>query len=439
MVNELRELMHDTASQPPADDHDLAVVLRSGRRRVLRRRVLVGGGTALATAAVVALTSVVWPSPPDLDAAGVPAPDAPTLRLSDARQAVEGEDYRVLTSHTNENLNQDNGQYLEGVTDDGLVLFRDGPRRAQPMPRYALLDPATGEKRWLPDPGNATSFAPALELGTDRLVLLAGEGGMRVRLVAHVFDRSTERWSATAWPDLPRIDLPSGELGPDDRIYVRVPATEGEPPPGGWPTGAGGEADDADAEGDTYRLWSASLTDPSDVRDEGLTVGEIAFTDTSMVWTDATNGDAGRVHVRDLATGEEHAFDPHAGQRCNLLSFGATDDHVVMGQYCGTYGDVRDDRVQVVTTDGDQVVTVQDSDIEGGMTGASGIATISSYQRGQAGTYVYDIATERFLRLSDDVSQFALGGGPTLPGQVLWDTPVNRRNGATQWLGELAE
>ena len=29
----------------------------------------------------------------------------------------------------------------------------------------------------------------------------------------------------------------------------------------------------------TYDLWSASLTDPSDVRDEGLTVGDLAFTD----------------------------------------------------------------------------------------------------------------------------------------------------------------
>jgi hypothetical protein len=109
-----------------------------------------------------------------------------------------------------------------------------------------------------------------------------------------------------------------------------------------------------------------------------------------------------------------------------------------MGQYCGTYGDVRDDRVQVVTTDGDQVVTVQDSDIDGGMVGDSGIATVTSTQRGSAGTYVYDVATERFLRLTDDVSQFALGG-PTPPGLVLWDTPVNRRDGATQLLGELAD
>lgn len=438
MVNELRELMRDTASHPPADDRDLAVVLRTGRRRVRRRRLAVVGGTALATAAVVGLTTVVWPSPPDLDAAGVPSTGAPTLRLADAREAVEGNDYRVLASYTNDNLNQDNGQYFDGVTADGMVLFRDGPRMEQPRPRYALLDPDSGEKDWLPDSEVRQSWTVPVELGTDRLVLLEGLGGMRVRMVAHVYDREAREWSTTSWPDLPATDLPNGELGPDGRVYVRVPATQGQPPPGGWPTDAGGEADDADADGDTYRLWSASLSDPADVRDEGLTVGEVAFTDTEMVWTDATNGDSGRVHVRELETGEEHAFDPHAGERCNLLSFGATDDRVVMGQYCGTYGDVRDDRVQVLTTDGDQVVTVQDSDLDGGLATGSDIVSVTSYQRGQAGTYVYDLETERFLRLSDDVSQWSLGG-PTPPGQVLWHTPANFGKGATQWLGELTD
>ena len=437
MVNELRELMRDTAGTAPADERDLAVVLRTGRRRVRRRRVAVVGGAALATAAVVATTAVVWPSPPDLRAAGVPAPDAPTLRLSDAREAVEGRDSRALTSYTNENLNQDNGQYLDGVTDDGLVLFRDGPRMDQRRPRLALLDPATGDKDWLPDLETQAQLWP-VELGTDRLVLLSTAGGTGVRLVAHVFDRELRRWSTVAWPDLPAVDFPSGDVGPDGRLYVGVPAAAGQPPPGGWPTGPDGEADDAEAEGDTNRLWSASLTDPADVRDEGLTVGDVAFTDSSMVWTDRTNGDSGRVHVRDLATGEEHAFDPRSGERCNLLSFGATDDRVVLGQYCGTYDGVRDDRVQVVSTDGEQVVTVQDSELDGGLVGRSDVVTVTSYQRGQSGTYAYDLGSGQFLRLSDDVSQWSLGG-PTQPGQVMWHTSVNGGRGATQWLGELVD
>jgi len=205
--------------------------------------------------------------------------------------------------------------------------------------------------------------------------------------------------------------------------------------------GSDGEAEDADAEGDTYRLWSASLTDPSDVRDEGPTVGSLAFTAHSLVWTDSTNGGAGRVHVRDLETGEEHAFDPRSGEKCNLLSFGATDDRVVMGQYCGTYdGGVRDDRVQVLDTEGNQVVTLQGSGIDGALASdaGDGLVTVSSYEPDAAGTYVYDLESERFLRITERVSSWGTSG-PTQDGQFLWNTPENRGRGMTQHLGELMD
>ena len=76
-----------------------------------------------------------------------------------------------------------------------------------------------------------------------------------------------------------------------------------------------------------------------------------------MFGTDSTHGDSSRVHVRDLETGEERAFAPRSGEESNLLSLGATDDRIVMGsKYCGTYdGGIRDDRVQVLDTNGDQV------------------------------------------------------------------------------------
>ena len=380
--------------------------------------------------------------PPDFASAGVPRPDAPTLRLADAVAAAKGTDYRVLASYTNENLNRDNGQYFEGVTDDGLILFRDGPRMDQLRPRFALMDPATGEKDWLPDLDIGQVQTWPLELGEDRLVLLGAEGGMKVELVAYVFDRERRQWATMTWPDLPAVEDPFGAVvGPDDRLYVPVPATQGQPPEGGWPVGPDGEADDADAEGDTYRLWSASLTDRSDVRDEGLTVGSLAFTDHSMVWTDSSNGDSGRVHVRNLETGEEHAFDPRSGEKCNLLSFGATDDRIVMGEYCGTYeGGVRDDRVQVLDTDGDQVVTLQGSGIEGELTSVAGdgLVTVTSYEPDGAGTYIYDLDSGRFLRITEDVSSWSTSG-PTQEGQFLWNTPENRRRGMTQHLGELID
>lgn len=345
----------------------------------------------------------------------------------------------MLASHTNHNLDRDNGQYFDGVTDDDLILFRDGPRMGHLRPRMALMDPQTGAKDWLPDLRIGQTQIWPVKLGTDRLVLISmQEGGVRAQLVAHVFDRRTRQWTTTAWPGLPRLEQPRAVFGPDDRLYVFVPGTVGQPPKGGWPTGPDGEADDADAEGDTYHLWSVSLDDSSDVRDERLVVGDLAFTDSSMVWTDSTNGHAGLVHVRDISTGEEHSFDPHTGKRCNLLSFAATDDRVVLGQYCGTYpGGVRDDRVQILTPDGAQVDTLQDSGIEGAMAGSSDLVTVTAFDRGaRSGTCVYDLETSRFLRLSEAVSNFAMGG-PTPHGQLLWSTPVNHRHGATQWLGQV--
>jgi hypothetical protein len=443
MVNDLKVLLEESVAAPPHDHLDLGNVVTAGRRRVRRRRG-VNAGIALASVALVGggAFALLDQSPPDFAAAGVPRPDAPTLRLGEATPAVEGTHYRVLASATNENLNADNGQYFDGVTDDGLILFRDGPRTDQPEPRFALLDPDTGEKDWLPDLDIGFAQTWPVDLGEEQLILVGGRGGRGDEVAVHLFDRVSREWSTISWPDLPRVGFPgSTELGADGRLYVSVPERQGRPPEGGWPTGPDGEADDADADGDTYRLWSASLTDVTDVRDEGLTVGSVAFTDRSMVWTDATNGESGRVHVRDLETGEESAFDPGAGERCNLLGFGATDERVVMSQYCGTYEDgVRDDRVQILDTEGRQVVTLQGSGIEGALTtdAEDGVVTVTSWESDGGGTYVYDLESGDFLRVSDDTSSWTTSG-PTLGGQFLWNTPENRRRGMTQHLGELID
>jgi hypothetical protein len=377
-----------------------------------------------------------------------PTPDAPVVRLTDAETAVEGRDYRVLASYTNENLDRRNGQYFEGVTADGLVLFQDGPHGIRNRTRLALLDPRTGEKDWLPPNRDAADTdGPPLELSEDRLLFFGLTGARGAEPAVHAFDRRSREWSTTSWPDLPGAGgfwstLPV--LGPDGRLYFGIPATTGQPPAGGWPTDEGGEADDAGAQGDTHQLWSVSVDDSDDVRDEGLRLGSFAFTDEALVWSETTGGTNDRIHVRDLSTGEEHDFDPDSGERCNLLDFGAAGDRIVLGQYCGTYADeVRDDRVQVLSLDGEQVVTLQGNGFDGGLvdssTGQSTLVHVESYAEERSGTYVYDLASGRFLRLSEATSKFALGGGPAPAGQLLWHTPVNRRHGATQWLGELLD
>ncbi|WP_416956099.1 hypothetical protein ACNKF0_04470 [Nocardioides sp. T5] len=454
MVNELRELMREASASPPHDRTDMRAVLGRGRRRVRVRRAAVVAGTSLAAGAI-ALGSVAWldPAPADLAAAGVPRPVGPTVRLTDAGPAVEGQDYRELAAYTNEDLDADNGQYFDGVTDDGLVLFRDGPRSTQLYPRFALMDPGTGEKDWLPEAREiGQSQLWAVELSEQRLVLVgpgepaeSGDDGA-MALTAHVFDRASDTWSTLRWTGLPAIDGPWGvRIGPDGRLYVPALATRGEVPEGGWPMGPGGEADDADAEGDTYDLWSASLTHVRDVRDEGLRVGAFAFTEDAMVWTDSANGAAGRVHVRDLATGDETSFDPALGERCNLLDFSADGDRIAMSQYCGTYeGGVRDDRVQVVTTDGDQVMTVQDNGVEGGQLVAGGdFLTMTAYDRATGGTYLYDFEEGRLLRVSEGMSSWTVAHGPAPGDRFLWTTPAGDSalgfgsEGATGHLGEI--
>ena len=451
MVNELRELMREATDRPPQDTSDLRALVDAGRRRRRVRRATQVGASALAAGAI-GVASMWWlnPSPPDLAAAGVPRAEGPVIGLAGARAAVEGTDYRELTSYTNEDLNADNGQYFDGVTDDGLILFRDGPRSGQLFPRFALMDPATGEKDWLPDLKVGQGQFWAAELSRERLVVLSpadvqSAENLQTTVIARVFDRSTRQWDRLEWPALPSLDGPwSSRIGPDGRLYVLVPATQGSPPPGGWPMGPDGEADDAGAEGSTFDLWSASLTDPMDVRDEGLRVGAFAFDGDSLVWTDSENGAAGMVHVRDLGSGDETSFDPELGERCNLLGFDVAGGRIAMSQYCGTYeGGVRDDRVQVMTTDGEPIVTIQDSGVEGGDLVAGGdFMTLTAYDRATGGTYVYDFEEGRLLRLSDGQSAWSMGG-PTPGDQFMWHTPAGKKvamfgsSGATIHLGEI--
>jgi hypothetical protein len=53
----------------------------------------------------------------------------------------------------------------------------------------------------------------------------------------------------------------------------------------------------------------------------------------------------------------------------------------------------------------------------------------------QAGSYVYDLTSDRFLRISEAVSKWGTAGAPG--DRFFWHAPVNHRHGATQWLGRL--
>ena len=198
-----------------------------------------------------------------------------------------------------------------------------------------------------------------------------------------------------------------------------------------------GEADDADAEGDTYHLWSVSLSDAQDVRDEGLTFGSLAFTPSSMVWTDSERRAAGRVHVRDLSSGEEHSR-PHAGDRCNLLLLRRDrrpDRHGRVLRHLRPRGPRRpgagpDHRRR-------QVTTIQDSGLDGaiaGTGGVNGLVVITAYPPDAGHLASTTWAPTGWIRVSDAIARFAMGG-PVPAGQFVWTTPSTAT--APQWLGEV--
>jgi len=58
--------------------------------------------------------------------------------------------------------------------------------------------------------------------------------------------------------------------------------------------------------------------------------------------------------------------------------------------------------------------------------------------RGRTGTFVYDLDTDRFLRVTEDVSSWFMTS-ITPEGHFTWSTPVNNRDGAAQGIGEIAD
>ncbi len=88
-----------------------------------------------------------------------------------------------------------------------------------------------------------------------------------------------------------------------------------------------------------------------------------------------------------------------------------------------------------MTTDGSPVVTVRDDGAElAGSTDAG--LVVRSYNQRRGGTFVFEYATGRWVRISQATSRFSMEA-PWTGDLFIWDTPVNNGHGATQWLGQL--
>lgn len=426
MVNELQRLLQESSDNAPHDDFDSAALLRAGRSRNRRRRATVVGVVGLAAAAVVAVSTMALDLDPKADPATpvgpVTEPVGPVLTLSDATSA----NLIPVLQTANDLDDVATARFLDGVTADGQAVVRVD-KSGQDSASLTLVDLATEAEEPLPDVPGPVSYL--LEATGEHLVYSAehvttGED-RRTEARSLVFDRASETWREMRWPELPVGVMLGQDVGPDGRLYVAVNP----------------EADAVSAlngGGLTGELWSVSLTDPEDVRDEHLIVGSFAIDDDHLVWSEKSNGISNRLTVRDLESGDEKSFDPQSGRYCLQSSLDVDADRIVMFQNCVTENGVTDDRIQVVSMTGEPVVTIQGDSITGSVdAGGHVIVTAQNPDiRDTNGAYSYDLTSGDFLRLSTGTPRVHVTlWGPVAEGYVMWTEGPARGQG---WVQKIA-
>jgi hypothetical protein len=421
MVNELRTMLHDTVRVPPADGTDVRDILGAARGRVRRRRAKATLGAA-ALAVCVGATPVLVGALGDLTgttgpAAGTP-PVGPVLHVADATPAVEGQDYEVLTTLVNENLEVGNGQYFDGVTEDGRIVVQDGPHDAENRIRWGLLDPRTEKTKWLPETPDGAAHPQFLLLGTAESLVFLAEISRPGALVVWTYDRSSDRWEqhlidvSVTGMNWDNSYLAGSRIGPGNRLYFGVTIGDRRV---------------------QAQLWSVPLDgqgSPADLRREAV-VGDWDVDGDELTFTESTNEPNKVIHVRDLVTGEQRSFDAQSGSRCNALGLDQVGARIVLAQFCGDTPEGRDDRVQIITTHGEPVVTLQDDGLDSA--GATDeFVIVRSYVENASGAYAYELDTGRFLRLGEGHVRYA-GSHVGRDDVLTWTTPVNRGNGMKIW------
>jgi len=421
MSLDLRQLLHRSVEARTPEPPDIDRLVRVGRQRVRRRRATVGSALAVLAVAAALLPALL----PRLGTSpqGPLAPLEPVGRvvhLSSARQAVAGKDLRVLATLRTGNLDRANGTALGPVITGGLVVVQDGPHGIRNVSRWGLLDPVTGDTTWFPRLDVADG--PDTFVGADaRRLLMSSSFSDGRHTVLWSLDRGSSRWTRIT------VDLsPIGPASGDPTMSLR-----------GGVLDRGRYWFEVQPLGKVYqgRLWSASLTGSPKARDEHLDVGTWDLQNGVLVSMAYDNRPTSQMRVRDLRTGSEHTVDTRSGRLCNQLGLRRIGENVLLVEYCGTRHGRRDDRAQVVTLAGRPVVTLQDDDLDVSGSSARYVA-VQTYRKGHGGTFVWDLAKERLLRLSLGTSHFEARGTGS-GDRLLWSTPILDGHGRKQWVADL--
>lgn len=408
-MNELNTLMRRASEQAPPDRIDPDALVRAGRSRVRRRRVVAGVSVAAAAALVAGIPMALDShdrSPQPLGQHG----QVQVLTLADATPARSGVDYDVLrtfTAHSTDSTLE--GDFVRGVLADGTIVVQSYPHGIDGASRITLV--AADGSRPVDAPASLGNYLGA----TPTAVVFGGDlnGVWTLGL-------GTLTWRQTL----------EGEDFDTNSPAQPLSATQGRPTEVHLAAGAIADHDARD-------LFTATLGERSASR--LATGGDVAALGDHVAWTASYDAPNDRVFVRDEGTLEKTSFDPGTA-RCDQKDLGLTSDRVVVMVNCadaGQEGSETDvvDRIDVFDLTGKPVARITGDDL-GPVRMTDRLITISSHKSGEAGTYTYDLATGRFLEVEDSVS--GLAGRETGSGSTLvWERRLDDDRGATYVVAQM--
>ncbi len=403
-MNHLSDLLDDISSEAPIDHLDLDDVIGAARSRVRRRRVVAG----IAAAAVVSLTAaVVIPGDGGSEQAPAEPPQVSVLTLDDAVEADASRDYRVLHQFMAHSTDQEmSGAFVRGVLPNGTVVlsrYENGPGG----PTEIVLVEPDGD-RAVAAPAGVVNYLGATDneivFGSDnRGLWVLGIADLRWR---HILEHTDVSANQTVQP----------LTGSDGHVYIAASAWEDQ---------------------EARTIYDVDLA--AGRATEFVRGGDVAAYGGRVAWTDAYDAPVRTVTVQDQPGGST-SFDPNTGD-CVGKGIGITSQRVVLMTNCNDgagdseYTDVIT-RVDVFDLDGNPVVRITDDDDAGPLRMTDRFLTLSTWSEEQEGTYTFDLETERFLRVTKEMS--GLAGNETGVGStVVWEERLDGETGATYVVAEM--
>lgn len=405
-MNDLGTLMRTASEQAPPDQVDVGALLRAGRSRVRRRRLVAGVAVAAVAGLVVGVPMLADSPSRPAQPTGQPGH---TLTLADATPARSGVDYDVLATFTAHSTDSSlEGQFVRGVLADGTVVVQSYPQGPDDASRITLVG-ADGSRpvdapRSL---GNYLGATPtALVFGADVngvWTLDLADLSWRQTLEGQDFDTNTPPQPISATAGRP-TEIHLARAADTHRTRPILAATLGER--------------------DGSQLASG---------------GDVAAFGSHVAWTSTYDAPNDRVVVRDEQTGDTTSFDPKTGP-CDQEGLGLTADRVVVMVDCGNAGKQQSDsdvvdRIDVFDLTGQPIARIT-GDHFGPVRMTERFLTISSWDKAEPGTYTYDLDSGRFLKVEDSIS--GLTGGETGTGSTLvWQRRLDGEHGATYVVAQM--